>query len=293
MGMKYIILLNRFSLKDRLDIVKSNIENACRELDIDYKIEINNDKVSTEDIVKSYNGKKVVLCAVGGDGIINRVLNAMDRDNNTLSFIPSGTGNDFYKSCLVQFKDGINDCDLVKINDKFFINTCCFGIDADIANNSDIIHSKIIPKSQRYNASLLYNFLKYKVRHMKVTINNEVIEDDFTTIVLCNGMYYGGGYKIGFNSLLNNDLVDVYLVPKLPKIGMAKLILGMNKGKHEKDERVKKYHVKELLIESEKDITCNIDGEELTDKTFKVEVDKEKLKVLFNKTLIDKIKKST
>jgi YegS/Rv2252/BmrU family lipid kinase len=293
MGMKYVFLLNKFSLKDRLYIVRSLIEKVCKELNISYVVEINSDEVSTEDIVKKYKGEKVVLCAVGGDGIINRVLNAMDMDSNTLSFIPSGTGNDFYKSCLEQFEDGLNDCDLVSINDKYFINTCCFGIDADIANNSDIIHSRLIPKSQRYNASLLYNFLKYKVKHMVVKIDDEVIDDHFTTVVLCNGKYYGGGYKIGFNSKLNDDLIDVYLVPKMPKLGMAKLILGMNKGNHEKSEKVKKYHVRKITIESEKDITCNIDGEELTANKFNVEVKKNKIKILFNKELIDKIKKST
>ena len=73
---------------------------------------------------------------------------------------------------------------------------------------------------------------------MIVKIDDEVIDDHFTTVVLCNGKYYGGGYKIGFNSKLNDDLIDVYLVPKMPKLGMAKLILGMNKGNHEKSEKV-------------------------------------------------------
>ena len=292
-GMEYIFLLNRFTLKDKLNEVESRIENSCKELKLKYKIEVNNEDVSTEDIVKEYKDKKVILCAVGGDGVINRVLNAMDLNNNILSFIPYGTGNDFYKSCLEEYNSLENDCDLIKINDKYFINTACFGIDADIANNSDIIHSKLIPKSQRYNASLLVNFLKYKVRHMKVSINGEKIENDFMTIVVCNGKYYGGGYKIGFNSKLNNDLVDVYLAPKMSKISMAGLILGMNKGKQENSNKIKKYQAKELIIESEKEITCNIDGEELTDKIFKIKVLNKKLRVLFNKELIDKIKKST
>ena len=288
--MKYIFLLNRFSLKDKLDFVKDKIIKTCLELGIKYVIEINNDDVSTEDIVKSYKGKKVILCAVGGDGIINRVLNAMDLKNNTLSFIPYGTGNDFYKSVLLEFSDGINLCDLVRINEKYFINTLCFGIDADIANNSDIVHSKWIPKSQRYNASLLVNFIKYKNRHMKVYIDDKVMDDYFNTIVVCNGKYYGGGYRIGYNSLLSDDYIDVYLVPNVPKIIMAGLILGMNKGKHERSKKVIKYHTKKLIIESDKDITSNIDGEEYTNNKFEIEVTG-KIEILYNKKLIEMVLK--
>lgn len=287
--MKYIFLLNRFSLKDKLEEVKYLIGNVAKDEKLDYKIEINNKEISTEDIVKSYKGKKVILCAIGGDGIINRVLNAMDLDNNILSFIPYGTGNDFYKSCDLQFKDGMNSCDLVKINDKYFINTACFGIDADIANNSDIIHSKWIPKSQRYNASLFVNFLKYKNRHLVVKINDEVMEDDYTTIAVCNGMYYGGGYRIGYHSKLNDFAIDVYLVPRLSKIKMALLILGMNKGKHEKSKNVLKYRVKHLSIKSEKEFTCNIDGEELADNQFDMEV-VGKIDILYSKNLINSVK---
>ncbi len=288
--MKYIFLLNRYSLKDNLDSVSKKIESICKEKKYEYVIEVNNSDCSTEDIVRSYKGKKVILCAVGGDGIINRVLNSMDKKNNIISFIPYGTGNDFYKSCLEEYQDGLNSCDLIRINDKYFINIACFGIDADIANHSDIIHSKWIPKSQRYNASLLYNFLKYKVRHMEVVIDDEVIENDYTTIALCNGKYYGGGYRIGYYSELDDGFIDVYLVPKLPKIGMAKLILGMNKGKHEKDSRIKKYTIQKLLIRSKDDITCNIDGEEYTNHQFEIEV-VGKINICFMQNFIEEIKK--
>lgn len=36
--------------------------------------------------------------------MINRVLNALVGTNNTLGFIPCGTGNDFYRSALKEIK---------------------------------------------------------------------------------------------------------------------------------------------------------------------------------------------
>jgi YegS/Rv2252/BmrU family lipid kinase len=293
MGMKYVFLLNRFSLKDRLDIVRSLIEKVCKELNISYVVEINSDDVFNEDVVKKYKGEKVVLCAVGGDGIINRVLNAMDMDSNTLSFIPSGTGNDFYKSCLEQFEDGLNDCDLVSINDKYFINTCCFGIDADIANDQTFVDSKIIPRSQRYNAGIIYNFIHFNGKEMKVTINNDIFQKSFMTIAVANGKYYGRGFIMGPHARIDDGILDVYLIDNMNKLALIKVILGLKKGKHENSSKTHYFQTDKLIIESEKPLSCNYDGEKLTSKIFNIEIMPKALELYYNKELqeeFDKVK---
>ena len=52
--MKYIFLLNQFSLKTELTPLKKKIEKVCNKRKIDYIIEINNIDISTEDILKKY-----------------------------------------------------------------------------------------------------------------------------------------------------------------------------------------------------------------------------------------------
>ena len=59
--------------------------------------------------------------------------------------------------------------DVAQINDKYFINIACFGIDADVGNNTKIIKNKLIPIKQRYNASLIYTFFKYKNKEAEFT----------------------------------------------------------------------------------------------------------------------------
>ena len=197
--MKYIYILNRFSLKDKLNPLVKKIEKVSKSKKMDYKIEINDWKTSTEDIVRKYAKEKVTLLAVGGDGTINRVLNSMNMKKNILGFIPYGTGNDFYKACQECLNEKENPIDLIKINEKYFINVACFGIDADIGNNDEVIHSKWIPEKQRYNMSLVRHFLSYKTKPAVVKYNGKTWKEEMTTIVLCNGRYYGGGYKVGMN----------------------------------------------------------------------------------------------
>ena len=287
--MRYIFLVNSFSLKENTNDIISKILEVSERRKLNYKIEVNSNFKSTEEIIADYEKDKCVIMCIGGDGTINRTLNSIVGTKNILGYIPYGTGNDFYRSNKELLKQGVNNVDLIRINDKYFINVACFGIDADIANTDDIIHSSVIPEGQRYNASIVKNFLSYKPRHLKVEVDGETYENDYTTVALCNARYYGGGYKIGTNALLDDGLIDIYLVDKMPKLKMAGLLLGMKKGKHENSEYLKVLKSKKVYIESPTDIKCNIDGDVIEAKKFYVELIPKGIKVYYDQELIDEI----
>lgn len=287
--MKYIFVINSFTLKDEINEVIHRIKDFCIRKNMEFEVEINNEDNSTEDIVKKYRKCGYTIVAVGGDGMINRVLNALVGTNNTLGFIPCGTGNDFYRSASKEIKKETEECDVIKINDRYFINVACFGIDADVANNKGLIKSKMIPKSQRYNVSVINSFLKYEPRHFVLKMNNEEIEGDFATVAVCNGGYYGSGYNISPNFKLNNGLIDVYAVEDDNKFNIMKMILSMKKGKHEKYKKVHKFQTNKLTLIANNEINSNIDGEELVSKKFNIEV-KGKIKIYMNKELINFVK---
>lgn len=287
--MKYIFVINSFTLKDEINEVIHRIKDFCIRKNMEFEVEINNEDNSTEDIVKKYRKCGYTIVAVGGDGMINRVLNALVGTNNTLGFIPCGTGNDFYRSASKEIKKETEECDVIKINDRYFINVACFGIDADVANNKGLIKSKMIPKSQRYNVSVINSFIKYEPRHFVLKMNNEEIEGDFATVAVCNGGYYGSGYNISPNFKLNNGLIDVYAVEDDNKFNIMKMILSMKKGKHEKYKKVHKFQTNKLTLIANNEINSNIDGEELASKKFNIEV-KGKIKIYMNKELINFVK---
>jgi YegS/Rv2252/BmrU family lipid kinase len=288
--MKHIFLINSFTTKEKTSEVENRIKEYCKNEKIDYVIEINGPNYDTEDIVKKYQKDKNIIIAVGGDGVINRVLNEIVKTNNILSFIPFGTGNDFYKSVLKELNDGENTIDIAKINNRYFINTACFGIDADVANNKNIVKTKLIPKKQKYNISLIYNFFNYKCRYFEVMIDEQKFNDYYTTIAICNGSFYGSGYNIAPSSTLKDGLLDIYLAPKMNKFSMINLILKMKKGKHEKSKRINYLKSQKIKIKSPQSFKCNIDGEELYDNIFDIEIIPNGLTVYYNKKMIDYIK---
>ena len=288
--MKYIFILNSFGKRDIKDIYQK-IEIVSKNLNLNYVIEVNDNNLSTEQILSKYKNTRNIIVAVGGDGMINKVLNNIVGTNNMLSYIPYGTGNDFHKTVKESLTDGRNTIDLVRINDKYFINIACFGIDADIANDDSFIHNKFIPRNLRYNAGVIYHFLKYKAKSLEIAFDNEIIEDKFTTIAVCNAKYYGGGYKIAPKSIVNDGLLEVYLVKELDKLNMVKTILSMKDGSHEQSPYVRKIRTDSLMISSKQPINSNIDGEVLTSTEFEIEVLPKEIEIFNNQELIEKVLK--
>ena len=141
----------------------------------------------------------------------------------------------------------------------------------------------------RYNVSAINSLFKYKLNDYVININNEIINGTKSTIIVCNGNYYGGGYKISPHSKLNNGYVDVYIADKMSKFKMLILILGINKGKHEDSKKIRRIRCNKLLIESNKIIDANIDGETISSKKFNIEVIKDGIELYYNYDLVDAI----
>lgn len=106
-----------------------------------YKVDVVNTKkyFSAKDIVKGYNKKIDIIICCGGDGTVNDLLNAIMgiEDKPQISFIPTGTINDFARTIGISrkkyFKPEIlkeyikKKSDIGKFNEKYFNYVAAFG----------------------------------------------------------------------------------------------------------------------------------------------------------------------
>ena len=269
--MKYIFIINESAGRGKFKKMLPNIEKACAERKIDFEIRYISKEKNGSDIAQEYKDKEYVIYVVGGDGTLKITLPGLVGTKNKLGIIPAGSGNDTYRTIKIMEK-GETLIDLGKINDTYFINVACSGIDAEVANNIDKLRNTIIPTSQLYNASLIYTFISFKYKKMKMKTKIKNIEDKYTILSICNGSYYGGGFKIAPKSRLTDGLLDIYYAEKMPKLKMIPLILKLKKGKHEGKRRVHKFRTNHVELEFEEEVTFNVDGEKLTNRKFLIDV---------------------
>ena len=286
--MKYIFIVNEGAGKGKSQKILPKIEEECKKRKYDYEIRKITKEKSGYDIALEYKNQENVIYVVGGDGTLAITLPALVGTKNKLGIIPAGSGNDTYRT-VKTMENGVHLIDLGKINDTYFINVACTGIDAEVGNNIEKFRGTIVPTSQLYNVSIIYTFATLKCKKIKIKTSIKNIEDAYTILSICNGSYYGGGFKIAPKSRLTDGLLDIYYAEKMPKVKMIPLILILKNGKHEGKRRIHKFRTNHVELELEKEVTFNVDGERLTDRKFIIDVLPKAIILYNNKEFVEEI----
>ena len=286
--MKHIFIVNSSAGKGKCQSILPKIEQECKKRNRDFEIRYISEEKNGYDIAMEYKDEENVIYVVGGDGTLSVTLPAFVGTKNKLGIIPAGSGNDTYRT-IKTMEDGEALIDIGKVNDRYFINVACTGIDAEVGNNIEKFRGTIIPTSQFYNASIIYTFATFKCKKIKIKTNVKTIEDKYTILSICNGSYYGGGFKIAPKSRLTDGLLDIYYAEKMPKIKMIPLILKLKKGKHEGRRRIHKFRTNHVELELEEEIAFNIDGEKMIDKKFVIDVLPKAITLYNDKEFVEEI----
>lgn len=284
--MKYVFIINPASGKTDYDKIKENIIKTLE--NEEYEIyETNAPKEATEIASRFKNEENTIVYSVGGDGTLNEVVNGIAEGKCKLGIIPTGSGNDFYRTLKEAQTENVR-LDLGKVNGRYFINIASVGMDAETCNNANKIKSKIKLHSSYYLA-LIHTFLTFKSKSLKLKIDKNVYAGDYIIAAICNGKYYGGGFKIAPVASFDDNQFDIYLVSKAGKLKLIKILLALLKSEHEKYNEVRKYTGKNITITSENNLIVNIDGEITISKNIEIEMIEDALIIYNNNELVQKI----
>lgn len=284
--MKYVFIINPASGKTDYDKIKQNIMKTLE--NENYEIyETKAPKEATEIASRFKNEEDTIVYSVGGDGTLNEVVNGIAKGKCKLGIIPTGSGNDFYRTLKEAQTENVR-LDLGKVNGRYFINIASVGMDAETCNNANKIKSKIKLHSCYYLA-LIHTFLTFKSKSLKLKIDKNVYAGDYIIAAICNGKYYGGGFKIAPVASFDDNQFDIYLVSKASKFKLIKILLALLKSEHEKYNEVRKYTGKNITITSENNLIVNIDGEITISKNIKIEMIEDALIIYNNNELVQKI----
>ena len=154
------------------------------------------------------SGQEVRVYACGGDGTINEVANGVAGfDNAAMTCIPVGTGNDFLKNFgdkAALFADAENlwngpvfPLDAIDCNGRLAMTVACSGFDAQVAED---VHTygtlPLLGGQGSYILSLGVNFLLRSLGHKwTITLDGEEMPGEYALAAVCNGRYYGGGFR--------------------------------------------------------------------------------------------------
>lgn len=271
--MKHLFIINKISGKGAALKAIPYIEEICQKEKLDYEIKVTQYPNHGKDIIKEYNSyKDITIYAVGGDGTFLEAINNINPDI-PLGLIPCGSGNDFYRYFGGVNKDlkaniintihakerliDIGQSDVMK-----FANTTSLGIDAKINYDaSKMIRKSFITKGPAYVLSIIYNAIFLKSLNVKMIVDGKNRDGEYYIICNMNGSYYGNGACAAPLAKVDDGYFDLVLFKKANRLKVYKTLVKYLKGKATIKDGVEVVRCKEVIIDSNDEMTCQSDGE--------------------------------
>lgn len=271
--MKHVFIINGQAKEEYRNKLNLDIRHLFEHED--YIIEYTQYPRHATKIAREYatNYQDLRIYACGGDGTIHEIVNGIYPYTHVqLAILPIGTGNDFIKSFgydredfhqLQNYKDPVYLwSDLIRVGDEVSINTVSLGFDVKVAENV-VKFKKKAGNKNAYYLSLLYCITQKLNTLFKMNIDGKRTPDKkYMFVVVCNGNYYGGGYKPCPMASISDGYLDLCLIFNVPRYRILDLSNAYKKGIHLKYKQyVKTQKIKQLSILNEEPIKVCLDGE--------------------------------
>lgn len=221
------------------------------------------------------DGVETVIAA-GGDGILSHVARALSRsevEGLAIGVLPMGTANDFATACDLVRDDLFESLmlamtlpavgvDLVRANDRPFINVATMGSVANLTTEID-------PKLKKVFGRLAYACLGLMNASNAEGIKTEVVTPSMTWtgetlgVMIANGRDAGGGFTVSRSSLLNDGLFDGLVVADMSMSERVRVGFEMKHRQLDHDrDGVLAWQDQRTTVRFDKPVAMKLDGEE-------------------------------
>jgi len=253
---------------------------------------VSHDTVFTEHMghaatIASSAGSYDTVVAAGGDGTVHEVLNGLmthDPANRpALGLIPTGSGNDTRRTigvpsdvteaALVLATGERHRFDVGVCNGVYFNNSFAAGLDAKVtAKAVELKVTKHRDGLWLYLSALLHVlFNELGSFELDIAFDGQPATSHDTLIVaVTNGPTYGGGFYITPDALPDDGQFDVCMIDPLSLPGALMRLPFVVFGKHTNMKPVHMSRHSSLVIECDRPLPAQIDGEVLLERRYEI-----------------------
>lgn len=219
---------------------------------------------------------------VGGDGLLHEGLNGvMAAAEGThpfpcrLGLVPAGTGNDFAKALFipVDVKEAFQvlrtgtalPVDIGRVNDRYFINSLSFGMDAVINETADRYKKTLtfIPKPIGYLAAAVKEVCS-GIRDFDMLVEHEGghYRGKAALLAITNGHSYGAVFMINPSASVTDGVLDICIIEPVGTLRALYYLYRSTRGTHVVLPGVTLLRFSSsVTVSSASDLPCEMDGE--------------------------------
>jgi diacylglycerol kinase (ATP) len=231
-----------------------------------------------------------LVIAIGGDGLVNLVMQKMVFTGVPLFVFPAGTGNDFFRSnfernAMKQLALNLSslssrEIDTVSVeiggSTRYFGQILSAGFDSFVnarANNMSYLPGKI-----KYIVCFFLEIFSFKPNQYQITMDGKTFAKKAMMLVVANGPTYGGGMKVIPFASPSDGVLDVLILNPVSKLELLRVFPKVFAGRHINHRAVELFKCREISVFSAPPIYA--DGEYFGHGKFTCKVEAENLSIL-------------
>jgi YegS/Rv2252/BmrU family lipid kinase len=221
--------------------------------------------------VQAVENKVDIVVAVGGDGTVNEIVQALTGTNVILGFIPTGSGNGLARHLQIPVRIAkaiqlINEghsreIDTVKINGQLCVSIAGLGFDGFVA--------EVYDRSSRrgffpYLYHVMKNYITYKPQTYIIEKEGRKEEHHVMLVSIANSSQWGFNVKISPEASMEDGCVDICTVRKPSLFRLPFTATALLTGNLHKDKKmVRIYRLSECAIYTKDNVPqpFHIDGD--------------------------------
>ena len=259
--------------------------------------------------------------SVGGDGTNNEVINGIFTQDVvptteiTMAALPIGTGNDWrrtfdipldYDQVVKIIKTGHTFAhDIGKLtyyNDgdpkiRYFLNAAGTGLDEMVCSSTNLLKQQGKGGTIRYLLSLVKCLWKYKVTHVQIEIDDQMVFDDnILSVSVGNCRFNGGGMMTMPKAIPDDGILDITVIRKVSMFKFAANVKNIYDGSFvDKLKEVQVFRGKHIRIVSipPHSLMVETEGENLNNSPFDFEILPKAINMVIPKDKSQKTQKKT
>jgi YegS/Rv2252/BmrU family lipid kinase len=206
--------------------IESRTRSALRAATVDHELRVSRSAGHVAELVAEGRAAGAVrFVAVGGDGTLNLVLNAVLAEEMTpvptLAILPAGSGSDFIRTFALpkDLESGARRlanpetyrCDVGVLQGSFgaryFLNVADVGVAAASVMVADRLPRRL--GGIRYAVGFWLNLARFPAREIELEAGGRVYAGRAINVVAANGQFFGGGMNVAPRAALMDGLFDL------------------------------------------------------------------------------------
>ena len=268
-----LLICNGKAGQGTLEVLLKDAVPPLLDICTDLIIHKTKEKGDAEKVCREAGNRYELVVIMGGDGTIHEAINGLSvlEERPLVGILPGGTCNDFARSLHIPMNIGQavrlitespleQEIDIVKAGDRYFSNFWGTGLVSQTSDNIDVGSKSVLGKLSYY-ISAFQSIKDSPILSVKVTTENEVVEEEVVMLLVANGR------SIGSNPLptsinMDDGLMDIYVVKKSGFPLLKEFLVIKSTGNiSEEYNDIMHIQSKEAHIELGQDEKLDMDGE--------------------------------